>query len=143
MDPITGVVEKKVAESVWAYLRRWFTRNQDQKKQIETLQAQLAEERSGKLAFQKMMSEIECRPEDENMYWRKDGKGGPYCPLCLHDNEKLIPMTHGREGAFYCRLHDHYFETQELRAREREARRNRAHAGRGPSRFGPHSRMGS
>jgi hypothetical protein len=141
MDPLSGVVEKKVAEGAWAVVRGWFTRNQDLKKQVETLQAQLAEERSGRLAFEKMMSEVECRPEDDNMYWNKDvRKGGPYCPLCLHANNKLIPLTNGsRQGAFYCRIHDHYFETEELREREREARRNRAQA-RQPS-YGRHGWM--
>ena|SRR5882757_10448694 len=119
MDPITGAVEKKVAEGVWAVVRGWFTRNQDLKRQVETLQAQLAEERSGRLALEKMMSDVECHHEDENIYWRKDGKGGPYCPICLHDNQKLIPMNHGAEGAFYCCLHKQYFRTKEFRERER------------------------
>lgn len=141
MDPITGVVEKKVAESVWTYLRGWFTRNHELKKQVETLQAQLAEESSGRLAFEKLMSELECRPEDDNIYWKKDGSGGPYCPICLLQNQKLGPLTHGREGAFYCRVHDHFFETKELRERDRQAVRNRAQAARRPSRFGPHSWM--
>jgi hypothetical protein len=133
------VVEKKVAESAWAYIRGWFTRNRDLKKQVETLQAQLAEERSGRLAFEKLMSEIVCRPQDDSMYWKKDGSGGPYCPLCLHEKQKLIPLTHGREGAFYCRLHDHFFETEDLRMRDRERAR---HQPRGPSYGGPNSWMG-
>jgi len=139
MDPITGVVEKKVAETAWACVRGWFTRNRDLKKQIEILQSQLAEARSGHLAFEKLMSELECRPNDDNMYWKKDASGGPYCPLCLHGNRKLIPMTHGREGTFYCRIHDHYFETEEHRECEREAARNRAQP-RQPS-YGPHGWM--
>lgn len=135
MAPITGIVEKKFAESAWGYFRGLFTRDRDQRKRIETLEAELAEERSEKLAFEKMMSELECRPEDENIYWRKDGKGGPYCPICLHDNKKLIPMTHGEEGAFYCCLHKHYFLTEELRERNR----NRAQPQQ-PS-YGPHGWM--
>jgi len=140
VDPISGVIEKKVAEGVWTVVRGWFTRNRDLKKQVEALQAELAEERSGGLAVEKMMSEVECRTEDDNMYWSKDAKGGPYCPLCLHDNQKLIPMTQGgREGDFYCRLHDHHFETQERRERDRQARQNRAQ----PSRpgYGRHGWM--
>ncbi|SRR5712692_1394573 len=142
MDPKSGVVEKKVAEGIWSVVRGWFTRNRDLKKQVETLQAQLAEERSGGLAFEKLMSEVECRPEDDNMYWNKDPrKGGPYCPLCLHADKKLIPLTNGnREGAFYCRIHDHFFETEELRMREREAARNRAQP-RQPGYGGPHGWM--
>ena len=123
-----------------AYIRGWFTRNRDQKKQIEVLQAQLAEERSGKLAFEKLMSELECRPADDSMYWKKDGSGGPYCPLCLHGDQKLMPLTHGnRDGSFYCRIHEHFFETEELRQRSRQTARDRAQAGRRLSRFGPWS----
>ena len=55
MDPISGAVEKKVAEGVWTVVRGWFTRNRDLKEQVETLQAQLAEECSGRLAFEKVM----------------------------------------------------------------------------------------
>lgn len=140
MEPISGVVEKKIAEGAWTIVRRWFTRYRDQKKRIKALEAELAEERSGKSAFEKLMSELECRPEDDSMYWKKDGRGGPYCPLCLHHNKTLGPLTHGnRDGSFYCRIHDHYFETNELRQREREAARNRAQARRRPSRFGPWS----
>lgn len=142
MAPISGVVEKKVAEGVWTAVRGWFTRNRDLKKQVEALQAELTEERSGKLGFEKMMSEVECRAQDDNMYWNKDPrKGGPYCPLCLHANSKLIPLTNGnRQGSFYCRIHDHHFETEDLRQREREAARNRAQR-RGPHYGGPNSWM--
>lgn len=118
MVHVPGVVEKKVAESAWDYVQRWFTRNRDLKKRVGALEAQLAEERSGKLAFELLMSTLVCRPEDDNMYWKKDGSGGPYCPLCLHNNEKLIPLTHGTSrGSYYCRLHEHTFETQERRDR--------------------------
>jgi hypothetical protein len=137
MGPIGGIVEKKVAEGLWTVVRGWFTRNRDLKKQVEILQTQLAEERSGRLAFEKMMSEVECRSEDDNMYWNKDPrKGGPYCPLCLHANNKLIPLTNGnRQGAYYCRIYDHFFETEDLRQRER----NRAQP-RQPN-YGPHGWM--
>lgn len=117
MHPIPGVVEKKVAQSAWTYVRTWFKRNRDLQKQVESLQAQLAEERTGKLAFEKLMGELVCHPENDNMYWKIDGSGGPYCPLCLHSDQKLIPLTHGFEGSYYCRLHDHFFKTQECRIR--------------------------
>ena len=136
MTPITGVVEKKVAESAWTYIRGWLTRNQDLKKQVEMLQHELAEERSGRLAFEKLMSEVECHQEDESIYWRKDGKGGPYCPICLHDNQKLIPMKNGAVGAFYCCLHKQYFLTKEYRQRERNREQPRQ-----PSYGGPHGWM--
>lgn len=141
MDPITGLVEKKAAESVWAYIRRFFTRDRDQKERIKFLEAELAESRSGKLAFEKLVGDLTCRPDDDSMYWKKDGSGGPYCPLCLHQNKQLIPLTHAREGAFYCRIHDHHFETDERRQRDRQAVQDRANAQRRPSRFGPNSWM--
>jgi hypothetical protein len=111
-------VEKKVAASAWDYVLRWFSRNRDLKGQVASLEAQLAEERSGKLAFEKLMGELVCRPEDDHMYWKTDGSAGPYCPLCLHGGGKLMPLTHGnREGSFYCRIHEHFFQTEELRQR--------------------------
>src|SRR5712664_4610974 len=116
MAPITGIFEKKVAESVWAYIRGWFTRNRDQKKRIETLEAELAEARSGKSAFEKLMNGLACRPEDDHMYWKKDSSAGPFCPTCLHSDQKLIPLIHGnREGSFFCNIHQQFFETDVLR----------------------------
>lgn len=137
MDPITGMVEKKVAESAWAYLRGLFTRNRDLKKQVEVLESQLAEERSGRLPFEKLMSELECR---DAMYWKKDGSGGPYCSYCLHLSKEPIPLTQRGEGIFYCGIHNHHFETKERQERNRQA----AQSGgvRRPSRFGRHSWMG-
>ena len=119
MDPISGMAEKKVVESAWDFVRGLWNRHRDLKKQVAALEAQLADERSGKLELDRLLNELVCRPEDDNMYWKKDGSG-PYCPLCLHDKSKLIPLTHGTgEGAYYCRLHDHFFETQERRERVR------------------------
>ena len=125
MDPITTTIEQKVAGSIWAWIRRRFARNQELQKRVETLQAELVEERSGRIAFEQLLNQLECRPADDNLYWRKDGCGGPYCPLCLHEKEKLIPVTHAAEGSFYCRLHDHYFETEDRRLRVRDARLTR------------------
>src|SRR5882724_10986144 len=119
MTPITGVVEKKVAESAWTYVRGLFTRNQELKKRIEMLQHELAEERSGRIAFEKLMSKLECHQKDENIYWRKDSKGGPYCGVCLNHDQKLTPMTHGDEGAFFCCIHKQYFLTEEYRERSK------------------------
>jgi hypothetical protein len=142
MDPITGMIEKKAAESVWAYFSRWFTEKRDLKKRVAELEAELTEARSEPLAFERLMSTLLCSPEDDSMYWKKDGSGGPYCPLCLHENKKLIPLTHGsREGSFYCRIHTHFFETNELRSHDREVRQNRQ-AVRLPSRLSRNSWMG-
>jgi hypothetical protein len=117
MHQIPGEVAKKVAQASWSCLRNWFQRNRALQKQVESLQAQLAEERSGKLMFKALMDELVCLLEDDNMYWRKDGSGGPYCPLCLCDNQKLIPLIHGSEGCYYCGLHKQFFTTQERRTR--------------------------
>ena len=102
MLTIPGVFLKKAAQSALDYCRNWYHRNRDLKKQVSLLQAQLVEERSGNLAFEKMMSELVCRTEDDSIYWKKDGSGGPYCPLCLHSDKKLIPLSHGnRDRSFY------------------------------------------
>ena len=138
MDPVTVAVEKKVAASAWDYILGWFTRNRDQKKKIEALEAELADVRSGQSAFEKLMSELVCRPKDDHMYWKKDGSGGPYCPLCLDVDKKRVPLIHGnRNGCFECNIHQQSFETDELRQRERQAILDRAAAGRRRSRFGP------
>ena len=112
-------MEKKVAEGVFDAIRKWFKRRKDDEKQIESLKAQLAEEKSGRLAFERKLAEFECHPEDDNIYWKKDGSGLGICPLCINGPEKLFtPLTHGaNEGSYYCRLHDHFFETQECRNR--------------------------
>jgi hypothetical protein len=140
---ITGVVEGKAAGSLWSFFTSWSKRDREQKNKIESLKAELVEERSGRLAFERQMAELECRPDDDHMYWRKDGKGGPYCPTCIHETKKIIPLTHGSEGAFYCIIHKWYFETHEHRQREQQARSVRLHSGRRPSPRGPHSWMGS
>jgi hypothetical protein len=133
MDPISTIVEKKATESLWSAILGWWNRNKELQKQVEALKAQLAEERSGRIAFDRLMEQLECRPCDDNLYWKKDGTGGPYCPLCLHDQRKSIPLTHAAEGSFYCRLHDHYFETEERRERVRSARQQiRRRSYRGP-----------
>jgi hypothetical protein len=119
MDPISGIVEEKAVESAWALVRGWWNRNRDLKMRVEALEAQLAAERSPKLELDRLLCELVCHSDDDNMYWKKDGSG-PYCPLCLCDKSKLIPLTHGTgEGSYYCRLHEHYFETQERRERVR------------------------
>ena len=127
----TGWFEKKAADSVWGFVGKWLNRNRDLKKQVATLTQELADERSGQRAFEQLLTELECRPEDDNLYWKKDGQGGPYCPLCLHNDTKLIPLTHGiQEGSFYCGLHEQTFETAECRARFKQMirTRNRAYA---------------
>ncbi|SRR6266446_4285844 len=123
MDPVSGVVEKKVAEGVWAVVRGWINWHKDQRKRIEALEAELAEFRGGERAFEKLMSELVCRPEDDHMYWKKGNSGGPYCPICLHQNKQLIPLTHVRnlEGAFECCIHKQCFQTEERRQREPHA----------------------
>ena len=120
MHPIPGVVEEKVARFTWAYVCKRFNRNRDLQRQVESLQAQLAEERSGKLAFETLIGGLVCRPEDDHMYWKRDGSGGPYCPTCLHGDKTLMPLIHGnRDGCFYCNIHKQHFETEELRQRTR------------------------
>jgi hypothetical protein len=129
MHPAPGVIERKMAESLWDSVRKWFNRNRDLRNEVDALKRDLAEERSGVLAFERLKAELWSRSEDDGMYWKKDRCGGPYCPLCLDSDHKLISLTHGnRDGAFYCRIHDHHFETEERRTRDRMATQNRAYA---------------
>src|SRR5579871_3807422 len=141
---IPDVVEQKAAETAWAmvssWFHRWFHREGDQQTEIENLKALLADERSGRLAHEKMRSELMCRSEDDHMYWKKDGSGGPFCPLCLDADMKRVPLIHGnRDGSFYCNIHKQYFETEELRQRKRQALQREDAPRR--ARLGPHSWM--
>jgi hypothetical protein len=119
MDPISGVVGKEagkeVAASAWNWLRRLFTRFGDLKKENEGLKAQLDK----KAEFERRKAELICYPEDDCLYQNKDGTGPYYCPLCLGADGKFIPVTHGTPGTYYCKLHDHYFETKQYRERPR------------------------
>lgn len=122
MDPITVSVEKKATESLWGFLRDMFTRKLELINQVEDLRAQLNEERTGSLAFERALSELECHPEDDNIYERKDGSGMKYCPLCIHEHKRLIPLAHGVPGVFRCQIHNECFETKRHRERIRTYR---------------------
>ena len=134
MDPISGMVEKKVADSVFHVIRKWCTRYGDLKKENQALKAQLDE----KAAFERKLNELICRPQDDSIYFSRDGSGAAFCPLCINGSERLFtPLTHGiNKGSYYCRLHEHYFDTEELRNR-------RSNVSRAPmKRFrGPHAWM--
>ena len=132
MAPITGIVEKKATESAWAFFRGLFTRYRDQKKRIEALEAELAEVRSGKQAFQELLGELDCR---DGMYWNKDGSGGPYCIYCVHSSKDRVPLIDTGDGTFYCRIHDHPFETRERRENRRAVQAFQIRSVRRPSRF--------
>lgn len=148
MHSVPGPLEQKAAETLlsagWNFVRSklhsFFHRTRELKQELEAreqriqeLERELAEERSGDLKFERLVSTLVCRHENDGMYWKKGTADGPYCPLCLNSDQKLVPLTHGnREGCFYCRIHDHHFETAELRQRERVAAQNRAWAGRPP-----------
>jgi hypothetical protein len=129
MVPITGVAEKKALEIAWDFVRGLWNRSRDLKKRNEVLErhnqaltVKLAEQQSGSSAFERKLTELECRPQDDSIYWSKDGSGAAFCPLCIHGPEKLItPLTHGiNRGAYYCALHEQFFNSEELR----EMRRN-------------------
>src|SRR5260370_40158887 len=95
MNPIPGVVEKKVADSLWDVVRKWWNRHRDLEKRIEGLEAQLAEERSGRLAFERKLAEFEGHPADDNDYWKKDVSSLGKVPRCIKRFLKLItPDTH-------------------------------------------------
>jgi len=109
MDPVSSVVEKKVADSIFDAVKKWWNRNRDLKKENEALRAKLDE----KAAFERKLAEFECRSEDDGIYWHK--RGGVFCPLCINGSEKrFTPLTHGISlGSFCCPFHNHYFETRE------------------------------
>ena len=104
----------QILKVVWPWIKGWFTSHKELKQENESLRAELAEERSGRLAFEHLMSELEPR---DCMYWKKDGSGGPYCSLCLEDQHKRISLVPQSEGCYYCRLHEQLFETSERRER--------------------------
>jgi hypothetical protein len=133
MAPITGIVEKKATETAWAFIKGLFTRDRDQKKRIETLEAENAELRGGKQAYAQLLSDLECL---DGMYWNRDGsEGGPYCIYCVHATKECVPLIDNGGGAYYCRIHDHLFETTERRERRHEARHYPVMSVRRPSRF--------
>lgn len=136
MVPVTGIVEKKATDSLWELLRKLFIRRADLKKENSLLKLQLDE----KSAFERRLAELECHPADDSIYWKKDGSDAGFCPLCISGREKLFtPLTHGvSKGAYYCRLHDQVFETEELR----ERRSNRRPARRASRFSGPNAWMG-
>jgi hypothetical protein len=137
---ITGTAETKFIESALNFIKSLFIGYRDLKKRVAELEAENAELRSGRQAFQKLLSEIECRPAEDHMYWKKDGTGGPYCPLCLSDDEKLIPLTHAGEETFRCGLHNQLFRTDKFRKR---AARETAQGTRIPRHHDPNSWMGN
>jgi hypothetical protein len=140
MYPMTGAVEKKVAESLFDAIRKRFSSRAELQKENAALKAQLDHEAAAIAAFEQKLAVLETRPEDDNIYWAKDGSGAAFCPLCICGPEKLFtPLSHGfSSGSYYCALHDQYFDTAELRKRRSKPRpRRRA------SRFsGPQGWMG-
>ncbi len=152
MDPITGVLGKKATDTVWDFVRKLFTRYGDVKanealsKEVEVLNAQvevLKAELDEKAEFKRELAGLECRPEDDNIYWSKDGSGAAFCPLCIRGPEKLFtPLTHGTsEGSYYCGLHKQDFETRDLRDRRRDNRSLRIHRATHPRSTHPQSWM--
>jgi hypothetical protein len=113
MIPVTGI-ETKAVDGVFAWARNWWNRNRDLKARIAQLEAELA---TGDAAFERLKSTLICRPEDDHMWFKKDGSGGPYCPLCLEQKRHLIPLiaVAGKAGEFECFVHGFRFQTAERR----------------------------
>lgn len=116
MIPVTGI-ETKAVDGVFAWAKNLWNRQHDLKARIAQLEGQLATEQSGEAAFERLKSTLICRPEDDHMWFKKDGSGGPYCPLCLEQNRHLIPLiaVQGKAGEFECYLHNFRFRTAERR----------------------------
>jgi hypothetical protein len=122
VHPAPGLVEK----GIWDLIRSWFTSKKKLEEKIEQrdqrireLEAELEEELSGRLRFEKQKSELEMHPGDEPMYWKKDGDPYPFCHLCVDSDHKFIHLS-GSEGNYYCSIHQQSFETRERRERIRQ-----------------------
>jgi hypothetical protein len=100
-------------------------------KENELLKVQL----DVKAQFERRKAGMTRRQEDDNMY--RDDEGRYYCGLCADVDSKFVGLTNQSAdgGSYYCRIHQHHFETEEYRNRRRERRQNYPL----PSRFG---RMG-
>jgi TolA-binding protein len=140
MDPVTGIVEKKVAEGAFNWVRKRLSPNAELQKELEAVKDRLeaAKRRIQELQaqfdvkkdFERRKAELQCLSDDDSMYRQKDGTGPYYCPLCLNADNKFIPLTHGTsDGSHYCSLHKQYFETLELRNRRRNNNQQRNSGG--------------
>src|ERR1700722_16349902 len=117
MGPISGAIVKNTADAAWTYVKNFFTQDKDLKKEIAALKTQLDEQQNRQAAFEHEIAGLECRPQDDSIYFAKDGSGAVFCPLCIKGPEKLFtPLTHNLNiGSYYCSLHRQNFETKELR----------------------------
>jgi hypothetical protein len=136
MAPITGVVEKKIVDSIFDVIRNRFRPNtrivnerddalrelQKCRDKMLSLQAQL----DAKAIVERRLAEYECHPEDDSIYWKKDGSGHGLCPYCVNAPEpRFTPLVHGNgEGAYECGLHNRTFSTRERRNRLAQMRHN-------------------
>jgi hypothetical protein len=156
MEPVTGMVGKKVVDGVWNSIWKRLRKPtheamreveasrseiRELKQQLQAAHAKIIElggQVDAKAAFERRKAELECLPDDDCLYRRKDGTGPYYCPTCLETNEKFVPLPHAsrnNEGSFYCGLHQQTFETRELRD-SRRFRTQRTHAEHGRLRPG-------
>jgi hypothetical protein len=118
MDPATGTgIATKAVGGMFAWAKNWWHRERHLKARIAQLEAELAAEKSGEPAFERLMSTLVCRQQDDHMWFKKDGSGGPYCPVCQGQTKKIIPLmpVSGRTGEFECFVHDRRFMTAERR----------------------------
>jgi hypothetical protein len=85
----------------WKWVRTQLFPNQDLKKRIETLEAQLGQQQ----AFERLKAEMVYSKEDDGVYWKTDGSG-PYCPTCLHADHRDILLAPGAtSGVYACPIH--------------------------------------
>lgn len=133
-SPLEEKAAETVLRAVWNFVRNrwhaWFRRTRELERRLEAQEIVILEleqrlealECSVDPRLEALTRDLVCRPEDDSMYWEKDGSGGPYCPTCLNSDRKVVPLKHGtRDGSFYCHTH-HWFETAECRARRQTYR---------------------
>jgi hypothetical protein len=90
MDPATGtgILATKAVDGMFAWAKNWW-----------------------------LMRTLVCRQQDDHMWFKKDGSGGPYCPVCQAQTKKIIPLmpVSGRTGEFECFVDNRRYRTAERR----------------------------
>jgi hypothetical protein len=111
LEPSSGTLTTgwKVISKLWG----WYT---EPKAKLKELESRLDE----KQEFDRKLSELETRQEDDNLYRRKDGTGPFYCSLCIEHDHKFIAVFNHFADSYYCHIHNRVFELEARRMRARQ-----------------------